>query len=147
MQSENHLRLLRYILIALCLAGSLVAGYLTFSAFTETSFLCGEGGGCDIVRQSQYSKVMGIPVALIGLLGYLGLFAVLVMEQRSEFFEDNGPMLVFGLSLIGFLYSAYLTYLELNVIHAVCPYCVASAVIMTVVSGLALYRTIHIILA
>lgn len=147
MQNDNYLRVVRYILIALCLAGIVVAGYLTFSAFTETSFLCGQGGGCDIVRQSQYSKVMGIPVALIGLLGYLGILAVLVLERRIRFFEDNGPLLIFGLSLIGFLYSAYLTYLELNVIHAICPYCVASAIIITLVFGLALYRTIRIIQA
>jgi uncharacterized membrane protein len=141
------MRLLRFILIGLSIIGLAVAGYLTYSALTLSDALCAPGGGCDTVRQSEYSKVAGVPVALIGLLGYLGILGVLLLEEPVEFFADNGPMLVFGMSLIGFIYSLYLTYLELYVIRAICPWCVASAVIMTLVFALALYRAIRIIKA
>jgi uncharacterized membrane protein len=132
-----------WISIILAIAGLVVAGYLTYSDFTLTSTLCAPGGGCDTVRQSQYSQVLGVSVALIGLLGYLGILAVLILEQSSPFFARNGPMLVFGLSLIGFLYSAYLTYLEAFAIRAFCPYCVASAIIMTAIFGIATFRALR----
>lgn len=143
--SIDRLRLLRFILIGLSVIGLGVAGYLTYSAFSLSDALCAPGGGCDIVRQSEYSKVAGVPVALIGLVGYLGILGVLLLEESVEFFADNGPMLVFGMSLIGFIYSIYLTYLELYVIHAICPWCVASAIIMTLVFAVALVRAIRII--
>ena len=100
------------------------------------------GGGCDTVRLSPYSKVAGVPVAFVGLLGYLTILGILVLEKTSSPLGQNGPIFVFGLSLVGALYSIYLTYLELFVIYAICPYCVASAVIMVIVFGMAVCRMI-----
>ena len=141
--TPSSVQILNIALIVLTIAGIIVAVYLTWSHFSHVYVLCAEGGGCDRVRQSQYSEVAGIPVALFGLVGYLGILGVIIFERTSEFFAENGPMLVFGLTLVGFLYSAYLTYLELFVIHAICPYCVASAVIMTLLFGLATYRVVR----
>jgi uncharacterized membrane protein len=139
--------LTRRVLLVLCVLGIIVAGYLTFSAFTETGILCSPGSPYETVRQSPSSKVMGIPVALIGLVGYLGIFGAVLLEKQTAFFEDNGAMLIFGLSLIGFIYSIYLTYLENAVIHALCPYCVMSAVLMTLIFAISVYRTITTIQA
>jgi uncharacterized membrane protein len=61
----------------------------------------------------------------------LAIFVLLILEQRGDFWSQNSPLLVFGISLAGVLYSAYLTYIELEVIHAVCFYCVISAVAIT----------------
>jgi uncharacterized membrane protein len=66
----------------------------------------------------------------------------LILENYSSFFKENGPMLEFGMGLVGVVYSAYLTYLELNVIHALCPFCVASAIAITLCFIFALIRLI-----
>lgn len=86
--------------------------------------------GCEKVQTSAYSVVMGVPVALLGLLMYLALDVLLVWLFLTK---DNvlPAVAIFGISLAGTLYSAYLTYLELYVIHAICPWCVTSAVIIT----------------
>jgi uncharacterized membrane protein len=133
-------RILNIVIIVLAVAGIAVAAYLTWSHYSHLYVLCQEGGGCDRVRQSKYSEVAGIPISVFGVMGYLGILGVYILEKISSFFADNGPILMFGLTLIGFLYSAYLTYLELFVIHAICPYCVSSAVIMTLLFVVAIYR-------
>jgi uncharacterized membrane protein len=104
--------------------------------------MCLGNGGCSTVNASPYSEVYGIPVAVIGLIGYSAILAALVLENYSSFFRENGPMLEFGMGLVGVVYSAYLTYLELNVIHALCPFCVASAIVITLCFAFALIRLI-----
>ncbi len=136
-------RLLWRLSVVLAILGLLVASYLTWSHFSSTNVLCAEGGGCDTVRQSPFSEIMGIPVAAIGLVGYLAILGVLVLEKTSPALASYGPLVIFGFSLIGTLYSAYLTYLELFVILAICPYCVASAVIMTLLFILAVFRLLQ----
>ena len=129
-----------WLTLGLALIGILVAAYLTWSHLTNDTVLCAEGGGCDQVRQSTYAEIRGIPVALIGLLGYLIILVALLAERYYPPLAEHSLTLAFGLSLVGTLYSAYLTYLELFVIHAICPYCVASAIIMLSIFILAVYR-------
>jgi uncharacterized membrane protein len=137
-------RRLRYAAIALAAAGLLVAAYLTFTHVTESNFLCSETGGCNTVRSSRYSELVGIPVALLGLIGYGAILGLLVYENaggaRAAAFTS---LATFGLTSIGALYSAYLTYLELFVIGAICPYCAASAIIMLALFAIALIRVIY----
>lgn len=133
--------LLRRLSLVLSLLGLAVAGYLTVIHITSGSTLC--TGGCDIVRQSRYAEVAGIPVAALGVIGYMAIFGILALEEFANPSFEYGPILVLGLSLAGTLYSFYLTYLELFVIRAICPYCVASAVIMTATFGIALARASH----
>jgi uncharacterized membrane protein len=71
---------------------------------------------------------------------YLAIALLLALEDRAGALETYGPLAVFGLALTGTLYSAYLTYVELFVLHAVCPYCVVSAVLMTAIFILAVIR-------
>jgi uncharacterized membrane protein len=104
--------------------------------------MCLGNGGCSTVNASPYSEIYGIPVAAVGLIGYLAIIGSLILENFSSFFEDNGPLLEFGMGLVGVVYSAYLTYLELYVIHAVCPFCVASAITITLCFVFALIRLI-----
>jgi uncharacterized membrane protein len=132
--------LLRRILVALAIIGFADAAYLTYFKY-DVGGVCLAGGGCDVVNSSIYSMFAGVPIALFGAIAYLVMLAVLLLEPREKFFGENGPLLVFGISLFGVLYSAYLTYLELFVLHAVCPFCVISAVVlvlMLIVSGLRL---------
>ena len=136
----NSARLSRQLLLVFTILGVLVSGYLTYIYLFDANVLCTGVGGCDAVKASRYSYVMGIPVAVIGLVGYFAILAGVLLEKASPEAEQYSPVLVFGMSLVGLLYSIYLTYLELAVIKAVCPYCVASAVIMLVVFVIATYR-------
>ncbi len=122
----------RWLTRLLSLAGIGVSGYLTWAHLAGQSVACGQSHDCDIVQQSVYSEVGGIPVALLGLFAYLALFALTLLPGRSPGgLRDYAPLAVFGISLIGVLYSAYLTYLELFVIYAICRWCISSAIIIT----------------
>ena len=137
----NRSVLSRRIMMGLCILGILIAAYLTYTGYTNSEIYCvGGSTGCDTVQQSRYSKIAGVPVALIGVLGYITILAVLIYEETKGPLSDNGPLLTFAFTLIGILYSAYLTYLELFVILAICQYCVASAINMLILFGLSSYR-------
>lgn len=139
--AQDRMALLRRVSIGLAVVGLLVAGYLTYLHLSgSTAALCAQGGGCDTVRTSRYSVVAGIPVAVVGVAGYLAMLAILLLEEFDGPLADLAPLLMFGFSLIGVLYSIYLTYLELFVIAAICPYCVASAVIVALLFIVAILR-------
>jgi uncharacterized membrane protein len=120
--------------------GAADATYLTYIKLAHVEALCRGVGNCESVNSSVYSQVYGIPIAIFGLAAYLGLLALLALEPNLPLLRDYGPLAVFGLALTGTLYSAYLTYVELFVIHAVCPYCVASAVLITGIFVMAVIR-------
>jgi len=123
----------------LALAGIGVSSYLAWTHLTNHSVACGQSQGCDTVQQSVYSEVGGIPIALFGLLAYVALLVLMLMRGRvSESLDGYIPLAIFGISLVGVLYSAYLTYLELYVIYAICRWCVTSAVIITAIFLLSL---------
>ena len=127
----------------LALGGMGVAGYLTYTHLTNQAIVCGESQGCDIVAQSVYSQIAGVPISLLGLLAFIALFLSTVARGRvPEDLNVHIPLAVFGISLIGVLFSAYLTYLELFVILAVCKWCVGSAVIMTVLFLLSVFEVV-----
>jgi len=94
------------------------------------------GGGCETVANSSYSHLLGINVALIGIAGYV--LILLSALLRGDLARMSG----FGVALVGFGFSVYLTYLELFVIDAICQWCVASAVLMMVLFGLNAVRMI-----
>jgi uncharacterized membrane protein len=123
--------------------GLLVSIYMTVYKLTNNNAMCLGNGGCSYVNASRYAAVYGFPVAGIGMLGYLALMVVMLLESRSRFFEENGPILEFGMSLIGVLYSVFLTYLELYVIRHICPFCVTSAVAITLVFVVSTIRMIR----
>jgi uncharacterized membrane protein len=126
-------RLLRFLAAALSLVGIGVATYITIADSGGGAPLCLAGGhGCATVANSHYSHIAGINVAVFGIAGYVLLLAAAVIPG------DLGRFGGFLAALVGFGFSAYLTYLELFVIDAICQWCVASAVLMTmlfVVSG------------
>ncbi len=117
--------------IGLAILGALVSIYMTIFKITENPGMCLGSGGCSVVNNSIYAEVYGIPVAVIGVGGYLTILASLLLRARSAFFDANGTMIVFGLALVGFLFTIYLIYVELALIHALCPFCVTSQVTMT----------------
>lgn len=133
---------LRQALQALAVLSALglgVAAYLTWTYTMGGSPVCLGSGGCDTVQHSPYAWIMGIPIPALGGLVYVLLLgtALLTLRARKES-QENLLLALFGLSLAGVLFSAYLTYLELYVIYAICLWCVVSAVIMAAIFGLAL---------
>ncbi len=126
--------------IALALLGLVVAIYMTIFKLTDNDKMCIGNGGCSKVNSSIYAEVYGIPVALFGVGGYAVIAALLFMEDRNQFLEQNGTMIVFGLALIGFLFTLYLIYVELALIHALCPFCVTSQITMTILFILSIIR-------
>jgi uncharacterized membrane protein len=134
----------RWACLALAVVGALDSIYLTWIKLAKSQALfCTAGGGCDTVNNSPYSQINGIPIAVLGLGTYLIVIALLALENRIKVLKTYGPLAIFGLALTGTLYSAYLTYLELFVIHAICPYCVVSAVVVTSILILSIIRLLR----
>jgi uncharacterized membrane protein len=131
-------RRLRIAILVLCLIGIGVAGYLTYTHYAGIKVACLSSGGCETVQSSVYSKLGGIPVAVLGLAGYIGILITLAIRN------DLGRVAGFGIALVGFLFSMYLTYRELFTIKAICQWCVSSAVLMTVLTILTAVRVLRV---
>jgi uncharacterized membrane protein len=122
------------IVAALALAGIFISLYLTLYKIGVVGELSCSIGSCETVNTSRWSRFLGLPVAAWGLLFYLDVFAISVAgtSERLETSTTISMILVIQ-SVIGVLFSAWLTYLELAVIHAICIWCVTSAVIVTLI--------------
>ena len=134
---------LRSISIILATVGLLDSIYLTWVKLGNRYAICGPIGDCESVNSSPYAEIAGIPIAVLGAAAYLLIIVLLYLEQRGGFWSEYGSMLVFGLTLVGVLYSGYLTYLELFVIRAICPYCVLSAIVLVLLFAIAILRLVN----
>ena len=129
-------RSLRLAMIALTVIGIGVAAYLTYIHYAGIKPLCGRnGGGCEIVQTSVYSKLAGVPVALIGLIGYVMIFASLLAPET-----ESSRFAAVAFTVVGFGFSAYLTYREIFSIHHICEWCLSSFVIVAAIMCLATWR-------
>ncbi len=126
---------LRRLMLVLAVIGLGVATYLTIIHYAGINPACTAGQSCVRVQTSQWSKLDGVPVALLGLIGYIGIVATLLAPDREE-----TRLATLGLTLIGCGFSGYLTYRELFSIHAICEWCASSAVILTVLFICAAFR-------
>ena len=114
--------------------GTAVSAYLVWVHYSGSLALCVGIGGCEVVQTSRWSMVGDIPVALIGLLGYVTMLAVAaarVVSPRPEL-----DLALFGLSLTATAYVAYLSYVEVFVLGAICPWCVSVALCSVAIFGL-----------
>jgi uncharacterized membrane protein len=127
---------------ALACLGVLDATYLLVYKLTNNNAMCIGSGGCHDVNFSSYSEIGGIPVSVFGIAAFLVIAGILLLEPRLKFAQENGSLAIFGISLAGVAFTAYLTWLEIYVIHAICPFCVASAVIISLIFILAIIRLI-----
>jgi len=117
----------------LAVAGMSVSAYLTYSHYADQSIMCAGLSGCDAVENSEYSKLVGIPVALMGALFSAGLLALALSRMaRLPLAEEWAPLAAFSMTLSGVAFAAYLTYLELFVIEDICIWCTTFAAIVTV---------------
>lgn len=115
---------------ALAIGGIGIASYLSYVHYAHQTIACGGLGSCETVNTSKYAELAGVPVALLGGVLYVVLLLVAVRWLLA------GPYLAapaaWAIALGGFLFSVYLTYLELFVINSICVWCVASAIVLTV---------------
>jgi uncharacterized membrane protein len=129
-------RRLRGLIALAALIGLAVAAYLTYVHYAELEPICAGGGGCEKVQNSSYADLAGIPVAVLGLIGYALILASLWIPGES------GRLAGTLLALVGFGFSAYLTWVELFEIDAICQWCVASAVLMTILAVATSWRLV-----
>lgn len=134
---------LSQIAIVLTIIGLLVSIYMTIYKITSNDSMCIGSGDCKTVNASRYAEVYGIPVAVLGVVGYSAILAVLLLERRSGFFEENGSLFFFGLSLTGFLFTLYLIYVEIALIKAYCPFCITSQTVMTLLFIISVIRLVR----
>jgi uncharacterized membrane protein len=130
-------RRLRIAIGALALVGLGVAGYLTWVHYADLEPICAGGsGGCERVQSSDYAELAGVPVAVLGVIGYAAILGSLALPG------DLGRFAGALLALAGFGFSAWLTYVELFEIDAICQWCVASAAIMTALAVVTSLRVV-----
>jgi len=113
----------------LAVMGLAISAYLTYVYTTDQVAICMGSGGCDTVQHSAYAWIFGIPMPVLGLGAYLLVLVLALLALRGREPADWSVLALFGTALVGLLFSAYLTYLELFVIHAICFWCAVSAVI------------------
>ncbi|MBI3286570.1 MAG: vitamin K epoxide reductase family protein [Chloroflexi bacterium] len=131
-------RIRRWGIPILTALGMGISGYLLAIDLTGDPALCLGSADCEVVSTSPYARIMGVPVALLGL----GLYAILLVislapSRLPQPLPLYSLLAIYGLSLAGVLFSAYLTYIEVFVLRAICPWCVASAVDLALIWGLA----------
>jgi uncharacterized membrane protein len=121
-----------WLIPALIVTGMGVAGYLSYVETQSVAAICGPVGDCNTVQQSQYAKLFGVlPIGVLGLLGYFGLLAAWLARRFVPKLQRPAAIGFWGMAFFAVIFSLYLTYLEPFVIKAVCIWCLASAVIVT----------------
>lgn len=116
---------------------------MTVYKYTGNDGMCLGSGDCSTVNASVFSEVNGIPVAVLGVIGYAAILIVHYYEDKIGFLRRNGVMLVFGMSLTGFLFTLWLIYVEFAILKAYCPFCLTSQAAMTLIFIIAVARLIR----
>lgn len=128
-------RALRITMIVLATIGVGLASYLTYVHYSGTPPVCTPGGSCLKVQTSIYSKLAGVPVALMGLIGYILILGSLLVRE-----SERARLATLALTTGGFGFSAYLTYRELFSLKAICEWCASSAILMMILFCLAAWN-------
>jgi uncharacterized membrane protein len=118
------------IFILLVVIGLVVAGYLAYIETTQSLAVCGPVGDCNTVQGSDYATILGVPIAVLGLINYIAIGLLWFMQNRVQ--EEQHQLVwlgLMGLTFVGVIFSIYLTALELFIIRAVCAWCLTSAVV------------------
>jgi uncharacterized membrane protein len=131
-------RALRRAILVLGLLGLAIAAYLTYIHYRKIDAICEIAHGCVKVQTSEWSELAGIPVAVLGLIGYVGIVASVFVPGEAGLIAGAGQ------SLLGFAFSAYLTYREVFTIEAICIWCVGSAIILAALAVVTSIRLVRV---
>lgn len=132
--------------LVLAIAGIGDAIYLTIVHYDSTALVCGIGD-CHAVQASKYAEIAGVPIAILGLLMYVAVAVLGMARFRLSTFADRLTFVIFAIALAGTAYAAYLTYLEIAVIDAICQWCVVSALLtlaILLVEGANVWRGLEV---
>jgi uncharacterized membrane protein len=129
---------LRRAMIVIAVLAIGLTAYLTYVHYSGAKPACTAGQSCIKVQTSVWSKLDGVPVALIGLLGYIGILLSLVVPDR-----DETRLATLGMTMAGFGFSAYLTYREIFSIKAICEECVSSFVLIAILLACSIVRYVR----
>ncbi len=130
-------------LVLLGLPGSAVAAYLTYSHWADRPTVCGGIGECELVQTSKYSDIVGVPVALLGLLYFVAMALLALTRLKRVNWMPGGlewaQAVALSAALAATAFVTYLTYVELFVLEAICIWCVALAALTAVSLGLTVW--------
>lgn len=135
-------RLRVVITILLALLGLVDSIYLLTIHWSWLQAICLGVGECEVVNASIYSELLGIPVAMLGALAYLSIIGTCILNWRRVS-EDYAARVQFFIATVGVAFSAYLTYIELFVLRAICPWCMLSAILITLIAALSAWELIE----
>ena len=124
---------------AICLLaalGSIDALYLTLIKVTGAKAACAGMGDCEAVNASIYSEIAGVPVAALGLIMYTIIGILAWLEAHRPAVTEKLQLAVFGIAFAGMIVSVWLTYVAIEILQAICPYCVISAILISAIFAL-----------
>jgi uncharacterized membrane protein len=130
-------RSLRISVALLALAGAGIAAYLTYAHYAHGTIAC-TTGGCETVQSSKYAEIVGLPVAVLGLAGYVAIFATALFSD--ELARLAGAVLALG----GLVFSVYLVFVQAFAIEAFCQWCLASDVVMALLAAATVARSLRL---
>ncbi len=140
--TRRFARRILFVIASLALVGTLVSSVSLYHHYgTSATSYCdiGENFNCDIVNRSTYSTVAGVPVALMGVAGYLAVLALTTVFRN----RDEAPaMLAIG-SLAGLGFALYLTYIEGFVLAVWCVLCLSSLILILSITVLSSLLWVH----
>ena len=139
---DRQSALIRRAQLLLVVIGLAVAGYLSYLKLAEAPAVCVESGpfNCNVVLNSQYSEVAGIPIAWLGFAVYALIGFVLLLEKRLGWLRAWGSLIAFGVGLFAWLFSLWLVYVQFALLQALCPWCLTHEINFTILFGLICLR-------
>ena len=134
--------LVRRAQLLLVVVGIIVAGYLSYLKIAEAPAVCVESGpfNCNVVLNSQYSELGGLPIAYLGFAVYVAMGAILLLEDRVGFLRAWARLIAFGIGLFAWLFSMWLVYVQFALLEALCPWCLTHETNFTILFALVCYR-------
>ncbi len=137
--ANKNLRRFQLLLIVI---GLFISGYLSYLKLASEAAVCVEAGpfDCNLVLNSIYSELAGIPIAWLGFAVYLLIGLATLLEKRFALLRDYGSLLVFGLGLFAWLFSMWLVYVQFGLLGALCPWCLSHELNFTILFGTIVYR-------
>lgn len=142
MTEPKRNRTLRRLQLLSILFGLLVSGYLSYLKLTDVPSVCIQSGpfNCDVVLNSIYSELGGIPIAWLGFFIYLLIGFMTLFEARAEMLRQYGRLISFGVGLFAWLFSMWLVFVQVALLQALCPWCLSHEINFTILFALICYR-------
>jgi len=141
-KSERSFITIRHLQLLSIIFGLAVSGYLSYLKLTDVPSACIQGGpfNCNVVLNSVYSEIAGIPIAYLGFLTYVVIGVVILFENRVGFFQEYGRLITFGVGLFAWMFSMWLVFVQFVLLQALCPWCLSHEANFTILFGFICYR-------